>query len=134
MATQIFVNLPVTDLARAVTFYEALGFTPDEHMRDEKAVGMRVGDDIWVMLLTHPFFATFVDKPIADARTSTAVITAITAESDQAVDDLAERALAAGATPGEYRAEMPGMHGRVFADPDGHQWEVFHTDPALFGG
>ena len=47
---------------------------------------------------------------------------------------LAERALAAGATPGEYRAEMPGMHGRAFADPDGHQWEVLHTDPALFGG
>ena len=44
------------------------------------------------------------------------------------------RAAAAGGTPFDYAMEVPGMHGRSFADPDGHQWEVIHTDPSFFGG
>lgn len=134
MATQIFVNLPVTDLDRSVAFYESVGFTPDAAMRDENACGMRVSDTIYVMLLKHSFFATFVTKPIADATQVTAVIVALSAESDQEVDDLADRALAAGASPHSYNMDMPGMHGRAFADPDGHQWEVLHTDPSFFLG
>jgi hypothetical protein len=134
VATQIFVNLPVTDLARSIAFYEAVGFTPDPHMRSEEACGMKVSDDIWVMLLTQPFFERFTDKPVADASATTEVITAISAESPQAVDDMAERAVAAGGRPHQYAMDVEGMHGRAFIDPDGHQWEVLHTDPALFGG
>lgn len=59
------------------------------------------------------------------------VIIAISAESSEAVDQLAERALAAGATPHEYRMEMDGMHGRAFADLDGHQWEGAAHRPGL---
>lgn len=134
MATQLFVNLPVAGLARSIAFYEAVGFTPDPNMRDENACGMQVSADIWVMLLTHPFFGRFTDKPVADATASTEVITAISAESPQAVDAMAERAVAAGGWPHEYAMDLPGMHGRAFIDPDGHQWEVLHTDPALFSG
>lgn len=134
MATQIFVNLPVTDLERSVAFYEAAGFTPDAAMRDENACGMRVSDTIYLMLLTQPFFATFTGKPLADATQVTEVIVALSAESDQEVDALADRALAVGASPHSYNMEMPGMHGRAFADPDGHQWEVLHTDLSLFLG
>ena len=134
MATQLFVNLPVTDLARSVAFYEAVGSTPDPHMRDENACGMKVSDDVWVMLLTHPFFGRFTDKPVADTAATTEVITAISAESPEAVDAMAERAAAAGGRPHVYAMDVPGMHGRAFIDPDGHQWEVLHTDPALFGG
>lgn len=132
MATQIFVNLPVADLPRAVAFYEAVGFTADERMRDEAACGMQVSNDIYVMLLSLPFFGSFTDKPIADARTSTEVIIAISAESSEAVDQLTDRALAAGATPHEYPMQVDGMHGRAFADLDGHQWEVLFTDPGFF--
>ena len=134
MATQLFVNLPVTDLARSITFYEAIGLTPDPQMRDEKACGMKVSDDVWVMLLTHPFFERFTDKPVADATATTEVITAISAESPEAVDAMAERAVAAGGRPHPYAMDVPGMHGRAFIDPDGHQWEVIHTDPGMFGG
>ncbi len=133
MATQIFVNLPVADLERSIAFYEALGFTPDATMRSEEACGMKVSDDIWVMLLTHQFFERFTTKPVADATTSTEVITCISAESPQAVDAIAERAVAAGGAPHEYPMDVPGMHGRAFSDPDGHQREVLHTDPSAFG-
>ena len=134
MATQLYVNLPVADLARSITFYEAVGFTPDPHMRDETSCAMKASDDVWVMLLTHPFFGRFTDKPIADATATTEVITAITAESPEAADALADRAVAAGGRPHPYAMDVPGMHGRAFIDPDGHQWEVFHMDPAAMGG
>jgi len=134
VATQIFVNLPVSDLGRSVAFYEAVGFRVEEHMRDERAVGMVVDDGIWLMLLTHPFFSRFTTKPVADAAAATEVITAVSAESPEAVDAMADRAAAAGGTPFDYAMEVPGMHGRSFADPDGHQWEVIHTDPSFFGG
>ncbi len=132
MATQIFVNLPVTDLERSIAFYEAVGFAVEPQMRSEEACGMKVSDDIWVMLLTHPFFTRFTDKPIADAGAATEVITAISAESPEAVDAMAERAVAAGGRPHTYAMDVPGMHGRAFIDPDGHQWEVLHTEPGMF--
>lgn len=132
MATQIYVNLPVTDLTRSTAFYEALGFTADPRMRDENATGIKVSEEIYVMLLTRPFFGRFVDKPIVDASTTTEVIIAISASSPQAVDDLADRAVAAGGSAHEYRVDEPGMHGRAFIDPDGHQWEVLHTEPGFF--
>lgn len=134
MNTQIFVNLPVTDLARSTAFYEALGFAVDDRMRDENAAGIRISDDVHVMLLTHPFFGRFVDKPVADASSTSEVIVAISAQSPQAVDELADRAVAAGGSPHEYRMDVPGMHGRAFIDPDGHQWEVLHTEPGFFDG
>ena len=133
MSTQVFVNLPVTDLARSVAFYEAVGFRVDERMRDDAAVGMVVDDGVYVMLLTTPFYERFTTRRVADAHDTSQVIIAISADSDEAVDALADRAVAAGAEPGTYGAEMPGMHGRAFSDPDGHQWEVLHTDPGFFG-
>lgn len=133
MSTQIYVNLPVTDLARSVAFYEAVGFRVDERMRDDAAVGMVVDDGVYVMLLSTPFYERFTTRRVADAHETSQVIVAISADSDEAVDALADRAAAAGAEPGTYGAEMPGMHGRAFADPDGHQWEVLHTDPGFFG-
>ncbi|MEJ5913549.1 VOC family protein [Pseudokineococcus sp. 1T1Z-3] len=133
MSTQIFVNLPVTDLDRAVAFYEAVGFTVDEKMKDDAAVGMQVDEGIYVMLLTTPFYERFTTRTVADAHATSQVIVAISAESDEEVDALADRAVAAGGQPAEYGMEMPGMHGRAFADLDGHQWEVLHTDPGFFG-
>lgn len=133
MSTQIYVNLPVTDLDRSVAFYEAVGFRVDERMRGEEAVGMVVDDGICVMLLTTPFYERFTTRRVADAHETSQVIVAMSAESPAAVDALADRAVGAGAEPGTYAMEVPGMHGRAFADPDGHQWEVIHTDPDLFG-
>ncbi|MEJ5945545.1 VOC family protein [Pseudokineococcus basanitobsidens] len=133
MSTQIFVNLPVTDLDRSVAFYEAVGFSVVEAMRDDAAVGMRVDDGVHVMLLTTPFYERFTTRRVADAHATSQVIVAISAGSAEDVDALADRAVAAGAEPADYGMEVPGMHGRAFADPDGHQWEVLHTDPGFFG-
>jgi hypothetical protein len=64
----IFVNLPVTDLARSTAFYEALGARKDERFCDDTASCMVLSDIIHVMLLTHNKFRMFTTREIADAK------------------------------------------------------------------
>ena len=132
MATsrKLFVNLADDDLDRAVRFFTALGFEFDPQFTDETATCMLIGEDAYAMLLVRPRFQDFTKKQVVDAATSTEAILAVTADSREEVDDLAEKALASGATPANDPLELDFMYSRSFNDPDGHLWEVFWMDPA----
>ncbi|MBB4038740.1 hypothetical protein GGR34_000369 [Microvirga flocculans] len=129
MSKLIFVNLPVSDLARAVSFYEAVGAVKNEQFTDHTAACMVFSETIHAMLLTHDKFRQFTPKAIADAKTTTEVLIAMSAESREAVDDMIDRAGAAGGTvdPGP-KQDYGFMYGRSFEDPDGHIWEVMWMD------
>ncbi|MEB3370418.1 VOC family protein [Saccharopolyspora mangrovi] len=121
-----FLNLPVKDLDRSVEFFTALGFTFDQNFTDENATCMVISDDAYAMLLVEPFFKSFIAKDVADASKVTEVITALTADSREQVDELVDKARAAGSPRvGEVMEEGP-MYSRSFEDPDGHLWEIFH--------
>ena len=128
MATQIFVNLPVRDLDRSVRFFTALGYTFNPQFTDKNATCMVVGGDIYVMLLVEPFFKTFTPKPIADARSSTEVIIALSCDSRHAVDDMVRKAVAAGATTPMPAQDHGFMYQHGYQDLDGHLWEVLWMD------
>lgn len=96
MATQIFVNLPVSDLTASIAFFTRLGFTFDSKFTDDTATCMIVGDQIFVMLLTHDKFKTFTPKPVCDATQSTEVLVCLSRESREAVDTMVREAVAAG--------------------------------------
>ena len=96
MSRMIFVNLPVKDLERSKAFYEALGFRNEPKFSNEAAAMMVLSDTISVMLLTHPFYATFTRKPIADAHNSSQVLLCISCESPAEVDRITDAAGAAG--------------------------------------
>ncbi|WP_037908800.1 VOC family protein [Actinacidiphila yeochonensis] len=130
MATKTFVNLPVRDLDRATAFFRALGFTFDPDYTDAKAACMVIGAHSYAMLLTEPFFATFTDKPTADASESTEVIVAVLQDTREDVDRIGDAALAAGAAPARRTAEESPMYTRSFYDLDGHHWEFFAAGPA----
>lgn len=71
MPTMVFINLPVDDLPRSTAFYEALGWSLNPTFSDANASCIVVSDTIFVMLLTHEFFGSFVpDHAIADARSA----------------------------------------------------------------
>ncbi len=59
MARMIFVNLPVSDLARATAFYEAVGAEKNSQFCDETAACMVFSETIHAMLLTHDKFRQF---------------------------------------------------------------------------
>ena len=134
MARQLFVNLPVKDLDRSVTFFTALGLTFDPNFTDENATCMVIGDGAFVMLLVEPFFSRFTTKALADTSTQTEVIMSLMAESREQVDELVETALASGGTPAADTVEEQGMYSRSFQDPDGHVWELGFMDPAAMTG
>jgi predicted lactoylglutathione lyase len=130
MATSIFVNLPVRNVAVSRSFFEALGFNVNEKFSNEVAACIVVSDVIYLMLLDHPTFATFTTKTIIDASSSTGAIVSLMLESREGVDVMADRALAAG---GSYLREPEDhgfMYGRSFQDPDGNLFEVGYLDPA----
>jgi predicted lactoylglutathione lyase len=127
----IFVNLPVTDVARSTAFYEALGMVRDPRFSNEIASSMQWSDTIVFMILHTDFFATFTPRPIADATASTEVLVCLTLESRAEVDALVEKAAAAGGTADIRPAQDMGfMYSRAFADPDGHMFEPMYMDEA----
>ncbi|HLG09601.1 MAG TPA: VOC family protein [Gaiellaceae bacterium] len=130
MARKIFVNLGVKDLARSVEFFAKLGFSFDPRFTDESATCMIVSDEAYVMLLVESRFQDFTTKDLADPTTQTEAILAVSAESREQVDELADAALAAGGSPANDPMDHGFMYGRSFDDPDGHIWEVIWMDPA----
>ncbi len=129
MATNIFVNLPVSDLAKSMAFFKALGYSFNEQFTDETAASLVISENIYVMLLTHAKMKEFTRKEIADATKTTEVIVCLTCDSRAAVDTLADKALAAGGSNCREPMEYGTMYGRSFQDPDGHIWEAFWMDP-----
>ena len=133
MSRMIFVNLPVKDLERSKSFYEAIGFRNEPKFSNEAAAMMVLSDTISVMLLTHPFYATFTRKPIADAHDTSQVLLCISCDSRDDVDRIADAAALAGGksdvAPKQDMGEV--MYGRSFEDPDGHHWEPMWMDPGF---
>lgn len=70
MSKQVFINFPVKDLEKSISFYEALGFTINPQFSDETGKCMVWSDHIFVMILNHEKFSSFTNKPLADSKTS----------------------------------------------------------------
>ena len=126
---QIFVNLAVESLDRTVEFFRQLGFEFDPRYTDDSATCMVVGDNAYVMLLVRDRFKEFTKKELADPAAQTEAIIAFSADSREQVDELAEKALAAGGSPANDPIDMGFMYSRSFEDPDGHIWELVWMDP-----
>lgn len=128
MVSKIFVNLPVKDLDKSMTFFKAIGFSFNPQFTNKTAACMVMSDDIYAMLLTHEKVKEFTKKPIADAHKTTELLTALAVESKAKVNELADKAVRAGGN-GAYSPKDYGfMFARSFEDPDGHIWELFWMD------
>ena len=131
MAKMIFINLPVSDLARSTAFYQAIGAEKNPQFCDDTASCMVFSETIHVMLLTHDKYKYFTSKRIADAKTTSQVLICLSADSRDAVDEVVGKAQGAGggADPGP-KQDYGFMYGRSFEDPDGHLWGVMWLDVA----
>ena len=127
---KIFINLPVRDLRKSMAFFSSLGFQYNQQFTDEKAASMIVNGDAFVMLLSEAFFKTFTTRAICDTATHSEGLFAISCSSRGEVDDLVEKAIAAGASQAMEPQDHGFMYGRSFYDLDGHHWEVVWMDPA----
>ena len=128
MSTSVFINLPVTDLDASKAFFTGLGYTINENFTDETAACVVFGETVYAMLLTHEKFAGFTDRSIGDAQASTSAIYALSTDSRDDVDRIADAALSAGGSQAQPPSDLGFMYSRSFHDLDGHHWEVLWMD------
>ncbi|MBP9828324.1 VOC family protein [Patescibacteria group bacterium] len=130
MPTNVFINLPVKDLAASQAFFVQLGYSFNPQFTDETAACLVISETIYAMLLTHEKFAQFTKKKVVDASTATEVLLALSFDSRAEVDELLAKALKAGGNEHRDPEDHGFMYSRSFEDLDGHIWEVFWMDPA----
>jgi predicted lactoylglutathione lyase len=128
MKTKIFVNLPIKDLNKSVTFFTKLGFSFNPQFTDENATCMIIGEDIFIMLLVEKFFKSFTKKDVCDTSKNKEAIVALSVESREKVDQMIEKAIEAGGSEPREKQDQGWMYGRSFEDTDGHLWEVFFME------
>jgi len=51
MVKEIYINLPVKDLKKSISFFTKLGFKFNQKFTDENATCMIIGENIFAMLL-----------------------------------------------------------------------------------
>jgi uncharacterized protein len=118
------VTLGVADLGRARAFYEALGWSasgdPDADVAFFQAGGMVLA--LWSRA------SLAADSGVEDSPGWGGVTLAHNVRTAAEVDAVIEQARAAGAAiPREPGETFWGGYSGVFADPDGHPWEVAHN-------
>jgi uncharacterized protein len=133
-AHKLFVNIPVTDLQRSITFFEALGFAFNPQFTDATGTCMLVGADAYFMLLTTERFMGFSQRPVGDRTTQTHAMYALSVDSREQVDAMVQQAIAAGGSHAVDPQDHGFMYGWSFRCPDGHHWEVFWMDPKALEG
>lgn len=129
MSRHLFINLPVADVAASREFFARLGFEFNDKFCDGQTALMVFSDFGFVMLMERERFSDFVYRPIPDADETTAHTIAVSAESREEVDQLAEAAWNAGAVAAEDPQDYGFMYQRSFYDLDGHPWVVTWMDP-----
>ena len=124
------VTLGVANLARARAFYEALGWQSGADPGDDvvffQAGGMIVG--LWSRA------ELAADSGVEDPGGWGGITLAHNVRSPEEVDRVLEEARAAGAEiRREGAATFWGGYSGLFADPDGHPWEIAHNPSWTIG-
>ena len=127
--THIFVNIPTNDLEKAKTFYTALGADINPLFTDENAACIVWDENVFFMVVTTDYLATFTDKPIADPKTVAQTLVALSRESRDDVDKTVEAALAHGGTEPKEPQDYGFMYSRQLEDPDGNIVEFVYMEP-----
>jgi len=123
---KIWANFSVQNLERTTTFYKQLGFK--HNGASEQLTSFFFGDENFII---HFFLRDVLEPamkgPISDARAANEIIFTISADSKEEVDSWEKEIQQAGgiivSRPEEFGENY---YGFVFADPDGHKFNVFY--------
>ncbi|MBV4358935.1 VOC family protein [Pinibacter aurantiacus] len=123
---KIWANFSVQNLERTTTFYKQLGFK--HNGASEQLTSFFFGDENFII---HFFLKDILELamkgPIADAKAANEIIFTISADSKEEVDNWEKEIQQAGgiivSRPEEFGKNY---YGFVFADPDGHKFNVFY--------
>lgn len=126
---KIWSNLAVSDLDKTTKFYSELGFKPNgKHSVTNELTSFLVGDDNFVMhFFLKDILKTSMKGEVTNSQDANEVLYTLSAESKEQVENWEIEVKAAGgkiiSKPEEFGK---GYYGFVFADPDGHRFNVFY--------
>ena len=125
-----FITCPVENVERATAFYTALGWNLNAAMSDHNVSCFAIAADQYVMLGCREMYASVggTEELIGGRNTPSKVTVSFDLGSREAVDELVERAAAAGGRIGDTD-DYPFMHQRQFDDPDGYHYSPFWMKP-----
>ena len=132
MKNEFWLNLSSKDLTKAKEFFIKLGFEINERHSAPHMVSMFVGNKKTVLnLFSESMMQGFMNQQVTNTAQSNEIIFSIGAESSQEVDEMAKKAVDAGA----HLFGKPGykdgwMYGCGFTDLDGHRWNILYMDMA----
>jgi len=120
-----YINLPIRNVKDTDTFFAALGMPKNELFSGSDATNAKINENTIVMLLEDKRFATFVDGNPEAINNNLTI--ALEFDSKSGVDDIFEKAIAAGAKDNTKPSlESEGyVYGKAFRDINGHVWELF---------
>lgn len=123
---KIWANFGVQDLARTTKFYKDLGFK--HNGASEQLTSFFFGDDNFIIhFFLRDILTPAMKGPIADVKAGNEIIFTLAAGSKEEVNNLEKEIRQAGGTIiSRPEAFGEGYYGFVFADPDGHKFNVFH--------
>ncbi len=129
----VFINMATKNVAAAREFYSAIGFEINEMFSTEQNVFVIIAQNVQLILGAEDFFKQLGEKrAFVDATKMTEASVAIAANSREQVDELFDKAIAAGAKPfGDVVEEKEiGLYARAFMDLDGHKIDINHMPTA----
>jgi len=123
---KIWANLAVSNLERTTKFYTELGFKSNGSSRE--LTSFFFGDDHFII---HFFLKDVLQAntkmEIANSQHVNEVIYTLSAETKEQVNKWAKEIEKAGGKLVSQPEEFgKGEYGFVFADPDGHKFNVFY--------
>ena len=128
----LFITCPVDSVERATAFYQALGWTIQPAMSSDQTSCFAIAPEQYVMLTSREVYASVggTEELVGGPDTPSKVTVSFDLDSRQAVDDLLDRAAAAGGRVGDTD-EYPFMYQRQLDDPDGYHWSPFWMKPEV---
>ena len=125
---KIWANVGVSDLERTTKFYTQLGFRSNNTHISKELTSFFFGENNFVIhFFLKSVLQTNMNVEISDSHKAIEVMYTLSAESKDQVDRWAKEVEPAGgkiiSAPGEFGK---GYYGFVFADPDGHNFNVFY--------
>lgn len=125
---KIWSNLAVSDLELTTKFYTELGFKPNGSSNE--LTSFMIGKNDFVMhFFLKDILKESIKGEIVDAHQANEIIFTLSASSKEEVNNWEKEIIKAGGTiiskPEEFGK---GYYGFVFADPDGHRFNVFYME------
>lgn len=129
---QIFINLPVENVAKSMDFYIQLGFSNNDLFSDDQQKCMVWSEQIYVMLIAQEKFKTYSKKPISGKKNNVDAYFTLPVESLDVVNEIVDKGIKAGGTEPIPMIDEGFMHIRKIEDFDGHTWDIIYMDLSKF--